>query len=93
VRGWLSRTLGPWTAEAALVAIAALTGFGVYLGRFQRWNSWDLWSRPAALLDGATDALRLPHALAFSAIFGAFVWAGYLLVRGDAGRSAPGAAP
>lgn len=93
VRRFLARALGAWPAEAALAGIAALTGFGVYLGRFQRWNSWDAWSRPAALLDAAADALRVPHALAFSALFGAFVWTGYLLVRGDAGgRRDPDAA-
>ena len=27
-----------------------LSGFGVWLGRFQRWNSWDLLTRPDAVL-------------------------------------------
>lgn len=35
---------------AAVVGAIGLSSFGVSLGRFQRWNSWDLFSRPAALL-------------------------------------------
>lgn len=36
-----------------------LAGFGVYLGRFQRWNSWDLLHRPVDLVSDI--ALRILH--------------------------------
>ena len=87
VRERLARELGAVRAELALFAIALLAGFGVYLGRFGRWNSWDVVGRPAELALGLRDALSL-RAAAFSVLFGLFVWAGYLLVaRGD-GRAA-----
>ena len=35
---------------ALVGAVSLLTGAGVYLGRVLRWNSWDLLSRPDALL-------------------------------------------
>jgi uncharacterized membrane protein len=79
IRERAARDLGPVRAEAALLVVAFLTGFGVYLGRFGRWTSFDVWRRPAALLGGVAEAL-CPRGLAFSALFGLFVWAGYLMV-------------
>jgi uncharacterized membrane protein len=75
----LGRTLGRARSAAAIAAAILLTGFGVYLGRFDRWNSWDLLTRPGDLLSGAAAALVRPHALIFSALFAAFVGAGYVL--------------
>lgn len=87
VRERLARELGAVGAELALVAVAVLSGFGVYLGRFERWNSWDVIGRPTALAQGLVDAL-CPRAAAFSLVFGVFVWAGYLLVSRSDHRSA-----
>jgi uncharacterized membrane protein len=88
VLGWASleavhrrvaRALGP-LAEAVVVAIVLfLKGFGVYLGRFLRWNSWDVIARPSALAAAAASALATPRALVFSVLFGAFVGVGYLV--------------
>jgi uncharacterized membrane protein len=79
VRVRIARDLSAVRAELTLFAVALLSGFGVYLGRFERWNSWDVVGRPAAFAAGLMDALCL-RAAAFSLLFGVFVWAGYLLV-------------
>ncbi|HET8540824.1 MAG TPA: DUF1361 domain-containing protein [Anaeromyxobacter sp.] len=80
VHARLARALGRARAAVAIAAVLLLTGFGVYLGRFERWNSWDLVARPRGVLADAAGALADPHALAFSALFAAFVGAGYLLL-------------
>lgn len=43
-----------------------LSGLGVYIGRFLRWNSWDLLVRPFTLLADLADHFSKPQAL-FSA--------------------------
>jgi uncharacterized membrane protein len=42
IRGAIG-SIGGW---AFVTAVALLSGFGIYLGRFDRWNSWDLFIQP-----------------------------------------------
>jgi uncharacterized membrane protein len=39
-----------------------LSGAGVAIGRFQRWNSWDLLSQPGSVVRGSLDWVRSPLA-------------------------------
>jgi len=60
-----------------------LSGVGVYLGRFQRWNSWEVLTEPTRTLGQFVGAALDPFAhgrpIALSAVF-AVVWcAGYWL--------------
>lgn len=80
VHARLAGALGRARAAGAVAVVLLLTGFGVYLGRFGRWNSWDVLARPRAVLAAAAEALGDPRALAFSVLFAALVGAGYLLV-------------
>lgn len=79
VRGWR----GPRWGWRFAVVMLALSSFGIYLGRFQRWNSWDVVVRPLGL---AGDVLRRvdfasnPELFAFSATFFAFSLLSYFPV-------------
>lgn len=46
-----------WLAMAATVALCAV---GVVIGRFQRWNSWDLINRPDAVVAATLDWVSNP---------------------------------
>jgi uncharacterized membrane protein len=79
VRAWLGHWLG-WLFALAMLGLSA---FGVYLGRFLRWNSWDALVRP---LETLRDAARVANPwndvqpLAFSMTFFAFSLVCYLIL-------------
>lgn len=52
--------LGDRAARAVWLGVPALVGFGMYLGRFLRWNSWDLWFRPLEVLRSIADLALNP---------------------------------
>jgi uncharacterized membrane protein len=69
-----------WSAVSTL-AILFLTSYGIYLGRFQRWNSWDLFTRPGSLIADVVDPLFAPTenigATGFTFFFGLFLVLAY----------------
>ena len=69
---------------ATVVTVFGLSGFGVSLGRFQRWNSWDLFSRPAALLADVAgrmlNPLAHPRTTAVTVLFATFLLLAYTAV-------------
>ena len=79
IRAWLGR----WTGWAFAMVMLGLSSFGIYLGRFLRWNSWDALVDP---LDTLRNAARVanpwndPRPLVFSATFFAFALVCYLIV-------------
>ena len=68
-----------WTM---VIAVLGLSGFGVSLGRFQRWNSWDLFSQPLALLADVAgrvlNPLDHPRTTAVTILFWSFLLLAYL---------------
>jgi uncharacterized membrane protein len=76
------RLVGPATAWALVVGALALSSFGIYLGRVQRWNSWDVFVRPWPLVNeiarGALDPLGHPRPIAVTVLFTSFLLASYL---------------
>ncbi|MDB6020526.1 MAG: rane protein [Pedosphaera sp.] len=67
-----------------ILAVAWLTGFGVYLGRFLRWNSWDVVMHPLGLTHAighvAIHPLADPTSVIFPTLFATFLFLGYLML-------------
>ncbi len=63
------------------------TGVGIYLGRFERWNSWDLLLRPFAVLGDVAALVQDPggnlRAYVVIAIFAGLLAVSYLAVGGE----------
>jgi uncharacterized membrane protein len=57
----MSRLLGMAAGWLFVAVSLALTSFGVYIGRFLRWNSWDLFTNPLAVLLDVLSILRYPQ--------------------------------
>ncbi len=70
-----------WSSFAVGVAIV-LSGFGVYLGRFLRWNSWDAFLNPFDVLRDTVshygDPAWFARAVTLSIFFSACIGLGYL---------------
>ncbi|HOU11831.1 MAG TPA: DUF1361 domain-containing protein [Anaerolineae bacterium] len=56
VKTWVGTMLS-W---GFVLAVLVMSGMGIYLGRFLRWNSWDLLIQPKAILYDVAIRLRHP---------------------------------
>jgi uncharacterized membrane protein len=84
VQGVVARSFGrAWGWILALTSLL-LSGFAMYLGRFLRWNSWDVLIEPARVVQ-LVGALLHPEdhlkALAVTLIFGVIFTLGYITLR------------
>jgi uncharacterized membrane protein len=77
---------GAWSAPSTpglVVGALALSSSGIYLGRIQRWNSWDSFVRPGSLFgDIAAELLHPlshPRPIAVTILFTSFLLVSYLV--------------
>ncbi len=54
------RYLSPVAVWLGIAVVLGLSSFGIYLGRFERWNSWDVVSRPGPLLSDVAGRIAHP---------------------------------
>jgi uncharacterized membrane protein len=78
------RVFGALASWFFVAAALAATGFGVYLGRFQRWNSWDILVDPLGMarqvLIYALNPFDHPRTLGVTLLFAAFLFVAYLTI-------------
>lgn len=72
-----------WPVQLYVVPVMLLCGWGIYIGRYLRWNSWDLILRPAPLLRQTGQMVLHPleysHVWGFTFSMGLFLYLLYSL--------------
>jgi uncharacterized membrane protein len=85
VQAYLEKNLGQRPASSIIWATIGLCAFGVYLGRYQRWNTWDLLLEPYQLFWDVVGVLVHPFAnqgsLGLAAVMAGMLGLGYLTLR------------
>ena len=78
------KVFGQVMAWLFIAAVVGLSSFGIYLGRFLRFNSWDVIYKPVALYHGigswVSDPLQNSHTSVFPLLFATFLFISYVML-------------
>jgi uncharacterized membrane protein len=81
----VQRNFGKVAGWAVASLSLLLCGFGIYLGRFLRWNSWDALTKPVSLFQTIIgqfiDPGPHPHPVSVTLVFGIGLIVGYIALR------------
>jgi uncharacterized membrane protein len=85
VQAAITRRFSPFVGWVLVIVAVLLSGFGIYLGRFLRWNSWDTLTSPIQLFREIADRLINPlsHQQTFgvTVVYGVGLFLGYVALR------------
>jgi uncharacterized membrane protein len=70
----MRREFGRWAGWGFVALVTGLSSAGVYVGRFLRWNSWDLFRNPSGMAQYTLERIQDPslQSVVFIGLFGAF---------------------
>lgn len=71
----------PKTIRNGLLIICLLNGFGIYIGRVLRFNSWDILSNPIELFSTLMTELISLETVLFSFHFGTFIYLALIIYK------------
>ncbi len=81
----VERRWGETVGWSVVATSLMLCGFGIYLGRFLRWNSWDAFTHPIRLMNSivghSVSSVPHPNPLSVTLVFGIGLLIGYLGLR------------
>jgi uncharacterized membrane protein len=81
----IARRFSPLAGWMLVVAAVLLSGFGIYLGRFLRWNSWDTVTSPRqlslAITERVMNPLSNPQTFGVTVVYGVGLFLGYVALR------------
>ncbi len=86
IQDLLDKKVGKIISWFFVSTVLALSGLGIYLGRFLRWNSWDLLTKPTLLFQELfqklTDSEYHPQVIGFTTMFSLILATNYFVFRG-----------
>jgi len=70
----IRREFGRWVGWGFVAFVAAVSSAGVYVGRFLRWNSWDIFRNLSGMAEYTIQRAQDPslQSVGFTTLFGAF---------------------
>jgi uncharacterized membrane protein len=74
------RLLGSAAGWSTAVAALGLSGLGIYLGRYLRWNSWDLLVQPGSVAGDVLEQLASPRLVGMSLVMATFLVVAYAML-------------
>ena len=76
----IRREFGRWVGWGFVALVAGLSSAGVYVGRFLRWNSWDIFYNPAGMAQHTLQSIQNPslQSIGFTSLFGMFFLFSYI---------------
>lgn len=85
IEQWYSPFVPKQLIPVFTLVMLILCGYGIYLGRVERWNSWDIVTDPVELTKNIAHEVRHPfrfrEAWAMSLLFGSILYMFYSLQR------------
>jgi len=79
--GFIAKSASKRIALTAIFTICLLSGYGIYLGRFLRFNSWDILTEPIFLFEQVGSSLTQPKVWAITFAFGGLLWVLFSVTR------------
>jgi uncharacterized membrane protein len=84
IHKYLKNHFSNFISELTIFVICFISSFGVYLGRFARWNSWDVLVNPFHLMKDSfyisADFVHAGKSLVFVVVFTIFMYSVYRTV-------------
>ncbi len=78
VQMFLEKHLSPrWTWSIITLSMVAAS-YGIFLGRYQRWDSWNILTQPVNLLTDILQTITTPRAIGMTLTLSVFLILGYL---------------
>lgn len=81
IHEFLLRFFNNYISWFLMISAILLSGFGIYLGRFLRFNSWDFFTSPFSLSVKIFEELKNPLAIQMTCLFGIIQFFIYISLR------------